>query len=227
MSVARDIGSIQVRQSRGEVIAKQTCSGLVLTGRRLGLIGMGHIGKYESLERSKSSEYDDADVSRSRQVARMFRGAFGSDVVAYDPFLPADAWNDLPHTRVSTPGEVITAADVLSLHVPLTPTTRDMITYKELSSMKPEAILINAARGGIVNENDLCKALDDGLIWGAGLDCHEEEPPTKERYAALWDHPRMISLPHIGAATSQTQAETALAAVERLHAHILELRRQR
>jgi len=176
---------------------------LVLTNRTLGLIGMGNIGK---------------------RVAEIFQGAFGSSIVAYDPFMPADVWDDLPHTRISTPAEVIEAADVLSLHVPLTASTRDMLTYKEKSMMRPEAIIIDAARGGIVNEADLCRALSDGLIWGAGLDCHEEEPPTKARYAALWEHPRMVSTPHIGAATNQTQMETAVAAVERLHAHTGELR---
>jgi phosphoglycerate dehydrogenase-like enzyme len=200
LAVAREIGSIQVRQSRGESVHKQDCSGLLLTNKTLGLIGMGNIGKC---------------------VARMFQGAFGASVIAYDPYLPPAAWNDVDHIRASTPAEVIAAADILSLHVPLNESSRNMISYRELSTMKSSAILINAARGGIVNEPDLCRALSEGLIWGAGLDCHEQEPPTHFRYAQLWSHPRVVSTPHIGAATSDTQAATALAAVERLHEHIV------
>lgn len=200
MTVAREIGSLQVRQSQGEVVPKQKCSGLLLTGKTLGLIGMGNIGKC---------------------VARMFQGAFGSSIVAYDPFMPTDAWQDVQHIRVSTPAEVMVAADVLSLHVPLTEATRDMVTYEELSKMKRSAILINAARGGIVNEADLCRGLNDGLIWGAGLDCHEVEPPTKEKYAELWRHPRVVSTPHIGAATDDSQKATAMAAVDRLYEYAI------
>ena len=97
-------------------------------------------------------------------VARIFRNAFGSAIVAYDPFLPADAWANLPYVRVRSVAEVIVAADVLSLNVPLTETTRNLISYTELQCMKREAILINAERGGIVEESDLCRALDEGLI---------------------------------------------------------------
>jgi phosphoglycerate dehydrogenase-like enzyme len=86
--------------------------------------------------------------------------------------------------------------------------------------MKRNAIVINASRGGIINEADLERALAEGLIWGAGLDCHEQEPPTKEKYSALWSQ-RVVSTPHIGAATAQTQMETAKAAVDFLHKFIL------
>lgn len=204
MSVAREIGSIQVRQSRGERVPKEVCSGQTLSGKTLGLIGMGNIGK---------------------SVARIFQGAFSARVIAYDPFLPADSWPDLKHTRTQSPGEVIAAADVLSIHVPLTATTQDMITYKDMTAMKPGAIIINAARGGIVNEDDLCRALSDGTIWGAGIDCHIEEPPTKERYGRLWAHPRVVSTPHIGAATSDTQLLSAKAAIDKVFQH-LELERK-
>jgi phosphoglycerate dehydrogenase-like enzyme len=89
-----------------------------------------------------------------------------------------------------------------------------MISMEQLRIMKPTSILINAARGGIVNEKDLEQALNSGIIWGAGLDAHEQEPPTKERYAGLWEHPQVVSTPHIGAATAQTQYETAAAAMD-------------
>lgn len=196
MAVARDIGSIHGRMCQGEVVKKETCSGLVLSGKTIGLIGMGNIGK---------------------AVARMFHDAFAADIIAYDPYMPHGTWADLRHTRASSVGDVLARADVLSIHVPLTPSTKGLIGYKEMQLMKSTAIIINAARGGIVDEEDLVRAVQEGLIWGAGLDCHEEEPPTKERYGKLWSTGRVISTPHIGAATSQTQMETAMAAIDRLY----------
>ncbi|KAF2162922.1 hypothetical protein M409DRAFT_26775 [Zasmidium cellare ATCC 36951] len=205
MSVAREIGSIRVRQNQGEVVPKETCSGLLLSGKTLGLIGMGNI---------------------SRCVADIFRGAFNASIVAYDPFAPADAWKDFEHIRAKSVTQVLEPADVVSVHVPLTKDTRDLIALNEMKMMKSTAILINAARGGIVNEDDLATALETGTIWGAGVDCHEEEPPTKARYERLWSNPRMISTPHIGAATSQTQVETAIAAVDSVYQYIRGRKRQ-
>jgi phosphoglycerate dehydrogenase-like enzyme len=200
MAVAREIGSIQVRQASGERVHKETCQGLILQGKTLGLIGMGNI---------------------SHAVARIFRGAFNSPIVAYDPFLPAGAWQDVPHKRVETIDEILCSSDVVSIHVPLTSETRDLITTRELGKMKSSAILINAARGGIVNEHDLATALEEGAIWGAGVDSHEEEPPSKERYERLWSHRHVVSTPHIGAATAETQILTAKAAVDNLYNYIV------
>ncbi|KAH7305217.1 D-isomer specific 2-hydroxyacid dehydrogenase [Stachybotrys elegans] len=195
MGVAREIPRIVTEQSHGTPVPKETCSGLIIHKKTIGLLGMGNIG---------------------HAVAHIFRHGFAAEIVTYDPFMPADAWSDIPHRRVETVEEVLRASDVLSIHVPLTAQTKNMISYPQLQMMKPTAILINAARGGIVNEADLEKGLEEGLIWGAGLDCHEQEPPTKERYGKLWNS-RVLSTPHIGAATSQTQMETAIAAVQRLY----------
>ncbi|KAF9630634.1 putative d-3-phosphoglycerate dehydrogenase protein [Lasiodiplodia theobromae] len=205
MAVAREVCSIDRRQQAGAVVPKEACRGLTLHGRTLGVVGMGNIG---------------------RVVARMFHRAFDAPVVAYDPFMPAagalPGW-DFPYRRAATVGEVVREADVLTLHVPLTEETRDLLAYEELCTMKPEAILINAARGGIVNERDLERVLREGRIWGAGLDCHEQEPPTKERYAALWELPNVVSTPHIGAATAEAQRTAAMAAVDNLYRHIVGL----
>lgn len=195
MSVARDVPRIGVKQATGLRVPKETCSGLVLHKKALGVIGMGHIG---------------------RTVAKMFYGAFESPIVAYDPFMPQAAWSDMPHVRANTLEEILRASDIVTIHVPLTNGTRDLISINEMSIMKPESILINASRGGIVNEADLETALAKGLIWGAGLDCHEQEPPSKEKYGRLWQQ-RVVSTPHIGAATAQTQTETAIAAMDALY----------
>lgn len=95
-----------------------------------------------------------------------------------------------------------------------------MISYDEIRMMKKDAILINAARGGIVNEIDLGKALSEGHLWGVGLDCHEQEPPTREKYGSLWEHLNVISTPHIGAATTRAQTATAMAAVNNLYNYL-------
>jgi phosphoglycerate dehydrogenase-like enzyme len=194
-SVARDIPAISVKQNSGLRVPKESCNGLMLYQKTLGVIGMGNIGK---------------------TAAKIFHGGHETPLVAYDPYAPADAWSDLPHTRASSIEEVLRVSDVVTIHVPLTNDTRDLIAYKEITLMKRNAILINASRGGIINEADLERALAEGLIWGAGLDCHKQEPPTQEKYSALWSQ-RVVSTPHIGAATSQTQMETAMAAVDLLH----------
>lgn len=199
MSVARQVGSITASQSHGKAVPKETCSGLIISGKTIGIVGMGNIGQ---------------------KVARIFQGGLGCRIVAYDPLLPEDAWADITHTRAKTLEQVLEASDVLTLHIPLLPQTRNLISYPQLSQMKRNAIIINTARGGIINEADLEKALKEELVFGAGLDCHEQEPPTQERYGGLWETGRVVSTPHIGAATGQTQMETAMAAVDRLAEYI-------
>ncbi|ETS81544.1 hypothetical protein PFICI_06546 [Pestalotiopsis fici W106-1] len=193
-SVARDLGRISRLQNQGTPVPKETCNGIILHKKSIGILGMGNIGK---------------------SVAQMFRGAFDAPIIAYDPFLSADAWSDIPHTRAETVEQVLRDSDVITIHIPLTKDTRHLISYPQFQIMKRNAILINAARGGIVNEEDLEKALEEKLIWGAGLDCHEQEPPSPERYGRLWDL-GVVSTPHIGAATDQTQMETGMAAAKYL-----------
>ncbi|KAH8626022.1 d-3-phosphoglycerate dehydrogenase [Alternaria alternata] len=198
-SYTRDIGRIIALQSVGIKVPKETCSGLIISDKTVGIVGMGNIG---------------------RKVAQIFHGGLGCRIVAYDPLLPKDAWEDITHTRAETLDEVLSVSDVLTLHVPLLPQTRGLISYEHLKMMKRTSILINAARGGIVQEVDLERALKEGLIWGAGLDCHEHEPPTKEVYGSLWKTGRVVSTPHVGAATAETQMQTAMAAVDRLYEYI-------
>jgi len=199
MSVAREVGRITAIQSQGQVIPKEKCSGMIISNKTIGIVGMGNIGQ---------------------RVAKIFHYGLGCSIVAYDPLLPKDAWAEIPHQRANTLEELLEVSDVVTLHIPLLPQTWNLISYPQLSIMKKNAILINTARGGIVNEADLECALKDGLIWGAGLDCHEQEPPTKERYGSLWATGKVVSTPHVGAATAQTQVETAVAAIDRLFDYI-------
>lgn len=201
MSVARQIPFIVTRQLK-QPVQKQSCNGITLHGKTVGVIGMGSIG---------------------RKVANMFRGAFEAPIVAFDPYMPADAWVDLEHTRVQSYADILPHADILTIHVPLTTETRGMIAYEDLRRMKRTAILINASRGGIVDEDDLGRALFEGLIWGAGLDAHEQEPPTTEKYGEMWKLPNIVSTPHIGAATEDAQLASALCAVDNLYKYLSSL----
>lgn len=118
----------------------------------------------------------------------MFSLAFRSNVIVHDPYLSDRArktWTDELGERVtivSSLEDVLAQADIVSLHVPLTSITRDLISARELGLMKNSAILINSARGGIVNEADLAFALEQGEIFGAGLDAFESEPPSREKH---------------------------------------------
>ncbi|PYH78624.1 hypothetical protein BO82DRAFT_421433 [Aspergillus uvarum CBS 121591] len=163
-NVARGIRSITTQQM-AKPVPKEMCNGRTVHGRFIGIIGMGNFG---------------------RTVAEIFYGGNNARIVAYDAYMPATGvWEHLPHIRAQSVEEVITQADVLSLHLPLTKETRGMLSYAEIKQMKPDAILINAARGDIVDEAGLERALSKGHIWGAGLNCHEQEPPSREKYGAF------------------------------------------
>ena len=120
----------------------------------------------------------------------------------------------LHHTRnatgrtgyVSDLAELLAQADTVSLHVPLTPATRQLIGAAELALMKPSAVLVNTARGAVVDEVALARALDDGRIFAAGLDVYSEEPTV---HPALLAAPRTVLLPHIGSATVETRTAMA------------------
>lgn len=118
-----DIG---VRQRNGDEFQRHSCSGLQISGKAVGIVGMGAIGK---------------------TVARMLRLGFGCEIYAYDPLLPMDAWSDLSHHRVHAVQEMLPVVDILTLHVPLLDTTRNMIALPELRVLKHNCILINHARG--------------------------------------------------------------------------------
>ncbi|GIZ44079.1 hypothetical protein CKM354_000728800 [Cercospora kikuchii] len=200
MAVARQLRPIVARQAAGEEVRKEHCCGTTLSGKAIGIVGMGAIGT---------------------AVARMFRGAFGSTVYACDPFAPADAWSDIPHVRVDTLEEMLPHVEMLTIHVPLNAKTRGMVRMQHLQQMRSSAVLINVARGGIVDEDALAEALEQGFLFGAGLDCHEVEPPTLQRYGRLWATNRVVSTPHIGATTGETQVATATAAIDRVYRYLM------
>ena len=145
--------------------------------------------------------------------------ALGMSVVAYDPLLDAahPAWQLA--RNVSLDG-VLALADVVSLHVPLTDATRNMIGAKQLAAMKPGAILINAARGGVVDEAALADALKDGQLGGAALDVFETEPLSADAGAKFSGIANLILTPHIAGVTEESNVRVSELIADVVLAHL-------
>ena len=192
LSLARKVPFADASMKAGEWNRKIT--GVELQGKTLGVVGFGRIGQ---------------------RVADRARG-FEMQVVAFDPFLDAAAARRMQVELLSL-DELLGCADVVTLHTPLTPETRNLIGRERLAKMKPGALLVNCARGGIVDEAALLEALESGPIGGAALDVYAEEPPTD---LSLVRHPKVVATPHLGAQTHEAQerisretAEMVLAAL--------------
>jgi len=157
--------------------------GLEARGRTLGLLGYGMIGQ---------------------SAARMAKG-LDMTVIAHDPHVPFDAEGWSVATSVSI-DDLLARSDILSVHTPLLPETRDLINANAMSKMKMGAYLINTARGGIINEDDLIAALKSGQIGGAALDVFVDEPLSSEEAAKFADVPNLIMTPHISGVTEESSA---------------------
>ena len=187
LSLARNLP-----QAHAHVIAggwsRANYMGREVRGKTLGLVGFGRIG---------------AEVSRRARALEM-------DVIAYDPVVSTERALQLGVT-LCTLDEVLRQSDFISLHVPLIEATRYMINVTRLSLMKPTACIINAARGGVIDESALYDALEQGKLAGAAIDAFEHEPPTG---SPLLGHPKVISIPHLGASTIEAQALTGVDVAE-------------
>ncbi len=169
---------------------KAKYSGRELNGKTLGLVGFGHIG---------------------RAVAMRAR-AFEMDVIATDPFI--GTWpGEFGWVRETPLADMLPKVDYLSLHVPLTKDTRGLIGAAELARMKPDAVIVNCARGGIVDESALLAALTTGKLRGAALDVFATEPPGELPLLAL---PNVIATPHLGASTREAQDRAGVEAAQRV-----------
>ncbi|KRW95636.1 hydroxyacid dehydrogenase [Paracoccus sp. MKU1] len=147
----------------------------------------------------------------ARQTA-VFAKAFGMEVLAYDPFAPAAIFAETGVVRIDSLDDLIARCDVISLHSPLTPETRAMIDARRLALMKPQAILINTARGGLIDEAALAEALAQGRIAGAGLDTFAQEPPLAEH--PFFSEPRLVLTPHIGGVTEAANTRVGVEAAQ-------------
>ena len=168
-------------------------SGRELAGRRLGVAGFGEVG---------------------RRVADLFARALRSPVAAYDPALSAEAIRAAGATPAASVDALIAESDVLSLHLPLTARTRGLIGARELALMPEGSILINTARGGIVDEAALAAALERGRPSAAASDVFVTEPPPADH--PLLRLPNFIATPHLGGATEEALDRVGLLVVEQV-----------
>jgi lactate dehydrogenase-like 2-hydroxyacid dehydrogenase len=169
--------------------------GTSVTGKTLGLIGLGRIG---------------------RAVAHRAHHGFGMRVLFHDPFPPpAAVVAELGAEPRASPDDVLREADFVSLHSPATPDTRHLIDARRLALMKRGAFLINNARGDIVDEAALVAALKQGTIAGAGLDVYESEPAVTPDLLGMEN---VVLLPHVGSATRETRVAMGLRALDNLKA---------
>jgi D-3-phosphoglycerate dehydrogenase len=166
--------------------------GTQLAGKTLGILGLGRIG---------------------REVARRAL-AMDMKVIGYDPFLTAERATQLGIEAAPDRDSVLQRADILTVHVPLTDDTKNLIGERELALMKKGSRLINCARGGLVDERALAAALQSGHLAGAALDVFEAEPPPADH--PLLRLPNVVTTPHLGASTVEAQSSVAVEAAQLL-----------
>jgi D-3-phosphoglycerate dehydrogenase len=193
LSVVRRITEFDRMTRAGGKVQRADFLGHESWQKTVGIVGMGNIGTL---------------------VARKWRGAFDAKLIGYDPYVPASRWSELPHQRAASLEEMLPQVDILSLHLPLTPESRNMIDAARLALMKPTAIVVNTSRGGIVNETALHQAISSGKLFGAGFDVFEVEPPTADH--PLMTLPTFVGTPHAAAGTIETQARSSMLAASQL-----------
>ena len=196
LSIVRRLPAADASMKAG-VWDRKSFTGTELYGKTLGLVGAGRIGG---------------------EVARRAR-AFGMRVVVYDPFLTEEHARRMEAELLPLEA-VLERADVVSLHVPLTEATTNLLDDAALARMKPGAVLINAARGGVVNEGALARALAAGTIAGAALDVYEAEPLPADH--PLRTAPNVVLTPHLGASTAEAQQNVAIEIAEAVRAALID-----
>lgn len=193
LNVSRNISlaNAKVRKSEFTKVGPVEIKGIELEGKTIGLIGMGNIAQI---------------------VGRILKNGFQMKVIGYDPFVTPEKAEELGIPKYETVKELIQNADIVNVSVPLTPATTNLIAKEELDCFKKDGILINAARGGIVNEDDLYDALKTGKLRGAACDVFVKEPPTAE--TKLVELENFCATPHIGANTEEALYRTGMTVVE-------------
>ena len=177
-----------------DTLKKKYAGGIELSGKTIGIVGIGRIGQ---------------------AVARIAIG-MGMKVVAHDPFVKEGKIDmEIAGNKISVPfktvslDELFSKSDFITVHVP----GGKLITKNEIAKMKNGVILVNASRGGVIEENDLLEALNSGKVAGAGLDVFEGEPKPKQE---LMNHPKISVTPHIGAATKEAQERIGIELAEKI-----------
>jgi D-3-phosphoglycerate dehydrogenase len=184
LAAARRIPEANASLKSGEW-KRSKFSGVELYEKTAGIVGLGRIG-----------------VLVAQRLS-----AFGMQIVAYDPYVPAVRAAQMGVRLVSLP-ELLATSDVISVHLPKTPETLGLIGDEALAAVKPGAILVNAARGGIVDEGALFAALKEGRLGAAGLDVYASEPCTD---SPLFELDNVVVTPHLGASTAEAQEKAGVA----------------
>ncbi len=180
-------GTISLKQEKWE---KKQLKGVELFGKVLGLVGIGRIG---------------TELAKRAQ-------AMGMKVIFYDPFIKNSSYAEKVEYS-----EVLETSDYISIHTPLTDSTKNLINLEALKKMKQSAFLINCARGGIVNEDDLYIALKNGYIKGAALDVFSKEPPQNLKLIEL---DNVVLTPHLGAQTKEGQKRAGTGIAEKIISYL-------
>ncbi len=194
-ALAREIPAAD-RSTQAGSWEKSRFMGVELTGKVLGIIGCGNIGS----------------IVADRAIGLDMK------VVAYDPYLAAERAGDLGVEKLGL-DELLARADFITLHTPLNDDTRGIIAKKNIAKMKTGVRIINCARGGLIVEKDLKKALESGQVAGAALDVFSEEPATKN---VLFGVPGVIATPHLGAATTEAQEKVAEQVAEQMADYLID-----
>jgi D-3-phosphoglycerate dehydrogenase / 2-oxoglutarate reductase len=185
LALCRNIPAADASVKRGEWV-RNKFMGFELSGKTLGVIGLGRIG--------------------TRVTTRA--KAFGMRVIAYDPYIASTVFEKVGAEHMKTLDELLAQADVITVHTPMTDETRGMLGPDQIAKMKDGVIALNIARGGIWEERALAGALKSGKVGGAAIDVYEQEPPGKDN--SLLSLNNVILSPHIGANTIEAQDRVAV-----------------
>jgi D-3-phosphoglycerate dehydrogenase len=190
MAQARNIPQAHITMTKGEW-KRSKFEGVEIYGKTLGVVGLGRIGSL---------------------VAARAKG-LGMKVIAYDPYVAADKFDELSVEIVLDLEDLLKRSDFISIHLPKTAETKGLIGAKEFSQMKDNVRIVNAARGGIVDEKALYDALCSGKVGGAALDVFENEPPADSPLLKL---EQVVATPHLGASTSEAQDKAGVMIAEQI-----------
>lgn len=193
LDISRNI-SVCDKKSRGEgfsCIAPPEMTGIELTGKAVGLVGMGNI---------------------SRRMGEILKNGFNAKLMGYDPYCSKEQADSYGIEKFEDLNRMLEASDIVNISVPLTPSTENLISSGNLNHFKKNAILINAARGGVVNEEDLYQALKHRTLRAAACDAFVEEPPSGKNKLMTLDN--FCATPHIGANTEEALYRMGMEVVE-------------
>ncbi|MFN5800985.1 MAG: phosphoglycerate dehydrogenase, partial [Planctomyces sp.] len=194
LALSRNIGPAHASMKAGKWDRK-SFQGTQLAGKTLAVLGLGRIGL--------------SVAARAR--------AFEMNVLGYDPLISEEKCKELGIQLFRDVDEIVTRCDYLTVHTPLTEETRGIINAERLAKMKKGVRIINCARGGIIDEQDLAAAIESGHVAGAALDVFVDEPPTDRR---LVDLPKVLATPHLGASTDEAQEMVSIEAAELVVAYL-------